>query len=145
MSSQPRLPIAASHSFRGLTILVVEDHCDSRELLVTLLEGYGATVLAAETAGSGFDLLTRHQPDIIVSDIGLPDEDGNGLLRRVRRLHEAEGGAIPAIALTAYATAEDRRAALAAGFDDFLTKPVEVTRLIEAIDQLARGPSSSIR
>jgi CheY-like chemotaxis protein len=128
-----------------LTILVVEDHCDSRELLVTLLEGYGATVLAAETAGAGFELLTRHQPDIVVSDIGLPDEDGNALLRRVRKLDEAEGGAIPAIAVTAYATAEDRRTALSAGFDDYMTKPLDVMRLIDAVQQLVRGPSSSIR
>ncbi len=144
MASQPRLP-AANRSFYGLTILVAEDHADSRELLVTLLEGHGATVLAADTANGAFELLAAHQPDIIVSDIGLPDADGHSLVRRIRSLSEAEGGTTPAIAVTAYATMDDRRAALAAGFDLHVSKPVDVARLIDAIHQLARGPSSAIR
>lgn len=145
MTSQPRLPVALTPSFRGVTILVVEDHGDSRELLVTLLEGYGATVVAAETARHAFELLTLHQPDLVVSDVGLPDEDGHALMRRVRSLGGDEGGATPAIAVTAYATTADRRAALAAGFDDYLTKPLDFSRLLGAIHQLVRGPSSSIR
>jgi len=145
MASQPRLPAAVNRSFHGLTILVVEDHADSRELLIAILEGHGAQVLAAETASAAFELVAAHQPDVVVSDIGLPDADGLSLLRRIRRLGEAEGGSTPAIAVTAYATMDDRRAALAAGFDDYVTKPIDVSRLLDAIHQLARGPTSAVR
>jgi CheY-like chemotaxis protein len=139
------MPVAAKWSFHGVTILVVEDHFDSRELLVALLEGHGATVLAADTARRAFELLKAHHPDLVVSDVGLPDEDGHDLIRRIRRLGEAEGGATPAIALTAYATSDDRRAALAAGFDDYITKPLEINRLLDAVHELVRGPSSALQ
>ena len=128
-SSQP--PLA------GLRILLVEDHEDSRDALVDYLEMIGATLLPAGSSHQAFELLQRHQPNFIVSDIGLPDEDGNHLMRRIRQLSDAEGGTVPAVALTAYTRSEDRKAALAAGFDAFLAKPVNLDQLTSTIAALA--------
>jgi CheY-like chemotaxis protein len=143
MSSQPRFQAMPRYDFGGMTILVVEDHPDSLELFAAILAQLGATVLAASTAGEAFQLFTLHRPHLVVSDIGLPDEDGHSLMRRLRRL--PEGGAVPAIAVTAFATFRDRREALAAGYDSYLPKPVDIARLCETIDELVHGPRSTIR
>jgi CheY-like chemotaxis protein len=142
MSSQPRFRATPQYDFSGTTILVVEDHADSLELFAAILEQVGAKVLAASTAGEAFQLFTLHHPQLVVSDIGLPDEDGHGLMRRIRRL--PEGAAVPAIAVTAFATFRDRREALAAGFDNYLPKPIDIARLCESIDDLVHGPRSGI-
>ena len=125
--------------------MVVEDHADSLELFVVILEQLGATVLPATTAQQAFELLTLHHPDVLVSDIGLPDEDGHMLVKRIRGLPSGQGGTIPAIAVTAHATFRDRRDALTAGFDSYLAKPVDMVRLCDAIVELVHGPSSSVR
>jgi CheY-like chemotaxis protein len=101
--------------------------------------------LVAETVRSALQLLKLHQPDAVVSDVGLPNEDGHELVRNIRRLEPADGGTTPALAVTAYAGLEHRRAALAAGFDDYLTKPVDVAEFVEALAQLLRGPRSGLR
>jgi CheY-like chemotaxis protein len=85
----------------------------------------------------GVRLLKEAKPDVLVSDIGMPDEDGYAFIRKVRRLGDGEGGRTPAIALTAYAREVDRRAAIRAGFQTYMTKPVEPSELAEVIANLA--------
>ena len=97
----------------------------------------GAEVQLANSAAEAFALFNRWQPDLLVSDIGMPDEDGYALIRKIRTLSPEHGGRTPALALTAYARDEDREQALAAGFQRHLVKPVEVKALAEAVISLA--------
>lgn len=117
-------------SLCSLAILIVEDDDDARELMQAVLEQRGATVSAAESVARAFELL-RHgaAPDVIVSDIAMPDEDGFTLARRVRALPADSGGQTPIIAVSAYAASSDRVRALAAGFDRYLHKPVDFDEL----------------
>lgn len=123
----------------GLSILVVDDLEDSRQLLLQILVSFGATVFTAESAAKGFSAWREKKPDIIVSDIGMPEEDGYSFIRRVRTL-ENESDEIPnrtpAIALTAFAQAADRMNALAAGFQSHVPKPVEPAELLTVIASL---------
>ena len=123
----------------GLKILIVDDDADMRDLLTYTLEICGAEVIAAASADEAISALTSSGTaiDILISDIGMPDEDGYALLRRVRALKPENGGEIPAIALTAYARTQDRTAALLAGFQSHVAKPVEPTELIVVIANLA--------
>jgi PAS domain S-box-containing protein len=114
----------------GLSILVVEDDGDSRDLVAEVLRSRGALVSAAESAGEALAMLRAAKPDLIVSDIGLPGMDGYEFIERVRSLNAAEGGAVPAIALTAFARAEDRTRALLAGYQAHVAKPVEPAELL---------------
>jgi CheY-like chemotaxis protein len=91
--------------------------------------------MAANSAGTALALLEREQPDVIVSDIGMPDVDGFELMRRIRRRAASAGGAIPAIALTAFTRKDDRNKAMQAGFNDYLAKPVEPGSLVAQIAQ----------
>ena len=126
----------------GVRVLVVEDDADARELVTTILEDAGAVVESAPSAASGFDAVRRFHPQLLVSDIGMPDEDGYSLIRRVRALADEEGGAIPSIALTAYTRREDRDKAIGAGFTLHMGKPISPLALITAIRALAtRGQS----
>jgi PAS domain S-box-containing protein len=127
----------------GLKILVVDDEADARSLLKRLLENCDATVLTAASAEVAIEIVPRERPDVIVSDIGMPDEDGYALIRRIRALPAGSGGQTPAIALTAYARAEDRVAALRAGFQHHLTKPVEPAELMAVIASLVERRSAS--
>ena len=130
----------------GLDILIVEDNPDSREMIVQLLRSYGATVQEVDGAEAALEVLARHVPDAIVSDIGLAGLDGFGLIRRIRAL-PGPARNVPAIALTAYARAEDRAAALAAGYQRYLTKPIEPSDLRAAlagvVDAKRRGRPSA--
>jgi CheY-like chemotaxis protein len=121
-----------------LRILVVDDEADARELLVHILKEFGVEVVAVATADEVIGVLMEQASrlDILVSDIGMPNEDGYTLLRRVRSLPPERGGRIPAVALTAYARTEDRRAALLAGFQSHVAKPVELSELIAVIANL---------
>ena len=116
----------------------MDDDADIRDLLTYTLEVCGAEVMAAAAADEAISALTASSPpmDILISDIGMPDEDGYALLRRVRALEPENGGRIPAIALTAYARTQDRRAALLAGFQSHVAKPVEAAELIAVIANL---------
>jgi CheY-like chemotaxis protein/anti-sigma regulatory factor (Ser/Thr protein kinase) len=127
-----------SPSLEGLRILVVDDEADARELLVHILKEFGVEVVAVATADEVIGVLMEQASrlDILVSDIGMPNEDGYTLLRRVRSLPPERGGRIPAVALTAYARTEDRRAALLAGFQSHVAKPVELSELIAVIANL---------
>ncbi|MBE9206248.1 PAS domain S-box protein [Nostoc sp. LEGE 06077] len=122
----------------SVRVLVVEDDPDSRDFLIFALEEYGATVIAAANAATGGEMLSQFQPDILISDIGMPGEDGYSLIRRIRKLAADQGGKIPAIALTAYAKNEDSQQALAAGFQKHLAKPIEPSQLAITIASLLR-------
>ncbi len=129
----------------GLRILVVDDERDARELVTTLLTRYGATVTPTSSCEEALIALTDaaacERFDVIVSDIGLPGEDGYSLVRKVRELTPALGGAIPAVALTAYGRSVDRVKALSAGFQMHVPKPVEPVELAMVITSLTRRAS----
>ena len=122
----------------GLRVLVVDDSEDAREALSVLLGQYGARVTAVGSADEALSALQRDRPDVLLSDIAMPDQDGYTLIRKVRALDGARGGAVPAAALTAYATAEDRLRALRAGYQDHLPKPVDPAVLVHTVASLAR-------
>jgi PAS domain S-box-containing protein len=133
-----RVSFENSPSLKGLRILVVDDEADARELLIQILKESGVEVVAVATAEEAIRVLTEQASrlDVLVSDIGMPNQDGYSLLRRVRSLPPEMGGQIPAVALTAYARTEDRRAAFLAGFQSHLAKPVELAELIAVIANL---------
>jgi PAS domain S-box-containing protein len=126
---------------KGLRILVVDDEADARLLVKRLLEDCKATVITASSAQEALGLLKSHRPDVLVSDIGMPNEDGYTFIHRVRALSPAEGGETPAIALTAYARSEDRMKAVLAGFEQHVVKPVEPAELIAMIASLVKRRS----
>ncbi|GAB1544625.1 hypothetical protein NUACC21_73010 [Scytonema sp. NUACC21] len=123
-------------NLNGLRVLIVDDERDTREFLVTALQDCGARAIAAASVGEAMQLLERSKPDVLISDIGMPVEDGYALIRRIRALTPEQGGQIPAAALTAYAREEDRIQALKAGFQTHLAKPIEPMQLITAIANL---------
>ncbi len=125
-------------SLRGLRVLVVDDEPDALDLIRVVLEQRGAEVSTANSAAAAFDALEAGRPDVLVCDIGMPGEDGYGLIRRVRALGAASGGETPAIALTAYARAEDRLRALRAGYQMHVPKPVDLAELIAVIISIVK-------
>jgi CheY-like chemotaxis protein len=118
-------------------VLLVEDDPDNREVLRTLLEQHQASVAAVGSAREALETLRSARPSILVSDIGLPDIDGYELIRRVRQLDPNAGGRIPAIALTAHASSDDRTKALRAGYQAHIAKPVEPRELVANIVSLS--------
>jgi len=120
-----------------LRVLVVDDDPDSREVVREVLEQAGAEVATAGSAREAFDAFSAAPPDILLSDLGMPEQDGYDLIRRVRALDAAHGGRVPAAALTAYTQAEDRRAALVAGYQGYLAKPIDPAELTTAVARLA--------
>ena len=116
--------------------MLLEDHADSRELLVQALRNSGAAVAAFGAARDAFAALERVRPSVIVADIALPDEDGYSFIRRVRAHSTPAIQSVPAIAVTAYATVPDRAEALAVGFQQHLPKPIDPGRLVQAIHDL---------
>jgi PAS domain S-box-containing protein len=117
-------------------IVVVDDEEDNREVLKVMLEEYGAHVVTAASASEALRAVREGRPDLLVSDIGMPGEDGYRLISQVRALPAEEGGAVPAVALTAYARVEDRTRALTAGFNMHVAKPVEPTELLSILSNL---------
>jgi signal transduction histidine kinase/CheY-like chemotaxis protein len=132
-----RAPVFDAVDLGGLKVLVVDDEADARDLLTRLLRDCGAEVLAADGAAGALAAVQAHRPDVLVSDIGMPEVDGYELLRRVRALGAAAGGALPAIALTAFARSEDRVRALRAGFSVHVTKPVEPAEILATVASVA--------
>jgi CheY-like chemotaxis protein len=133
-SPMPRLP-----RLDALRILVVDDNADGRALTSLVLTEAGASVKAVASAREAFQTLEVERPDVLVSDIGLPDEDGYALIRQIRQHETRHGGFLPAVALTGYARAEDRARILAAGFQAHVPKPVEPVELTAAIATITRG------
>jgi PAS domain S-box-containing protein len=134
-------PPRGTPSLTGLRILAIDDDAASREVLGVLLERWGAQVVLAASAHDGFEQLRARLPQVLLVDIEMPGEDGYSFVRRVRQLPAAQGGRIPAAALTAYASAEDRARAMAAGFDAHVRKPVAPAELAAVIAELARAGS----
>jgi len=124
-------------------ILVVDDDTDAREFVTFLLEQYGARVRAVSSAGEALTALTQSVPDVLLSDIGMPDVDGYMLMQQVRTLPPEQGGQIRAIALTAYAGEINYQQAIAAGFQSHISKPVEPAELVSVITSLAKRSCSS--
>ncbi|MEW6251919.1 MAG: ATP-binding protein [Planctomycetota bacterium] len=133
LSDGPRLDPA----LQNVTVLVVEDEPDARDLLRRVLEEAKATVLVADCAAAALAVLARAAPDVLVSDIGLPDEDGHALLRRIRALPDPALARIPAVAVTAFARSEDRARAVLSGYHAHLAKPVDPLELVGLVASLA--------
>ena len=127
----------------GINILVVDDEADTREFLAFALEQCGANTMVANSVSKALLTLPDFHPDVLISDIGMPDQDGYTLIRQIRELELLRGGSIPAIALTAYSQEKDRKQAIAAGFQMHLSKPVDIEELISAIAQLLNQKSLS--
>jgi PAS domain S-box-containing protein len=121
----------------GLKVLVVDDEPDIRSLVARLLQDRKAEVVTAGSAAEALDKLKSHRPHLLVSDIGMPNEDGYTLMKQIRALAPDDGGQTPAIALTAYARAEDRMRSIRAGFQMHIPKPVEPAELITMVATLA--------
>jgi PAS domain S-box-containing protein len=135
-SPQPSAEVA--NQLDGVRVLVVDDEVDAREVLRVILEQYGAQVAIAASVMEAIELIQQSPPDVLISDIGMPGEDGYSLIRQVQALAQ-KGIDVPAAALTAYARTEDERQALAAGFQTHVAKPVEPTELVEVVLALLDG------
>ncbi|MGF1493418.1 MAG: response regulator [Microcoleaceae cyanobacterium] len=132
-------PTAIDSPLQGIKIMVVEDEADSRELIVFVLEQHGADVQSSDNVQVAFDVLTDFRPNILISDIGMPDADGYTLLRTLRACGDMQLRDIPAIALTAYARAEDRQQALESGYQEHVTKPFQSEELVRVITSVLQS------
>ena len=126
-----------SEALKGISILVVEDDDDTRDLLKVLLQTQGALVTPTASVMDALQSYDQSRPDVIVADIGMPDYNGYTLIGRVRARDREKGKIVPAIALTAFTTAIDRDTVLSAGFQVHMPKPFEPNRLISVIADLA--------
>ncbi len=134
-----RIPAGVSDGMlRNVRVLVVDDEEDARLLLETTLSQYGADVTIASSAAEALQAIERTLPDVLLSDVGMPHEDGYSLIRRLRARPAAAGGDIPAVAITAYASANDRLAALSAGYQAHVAKPFEPREIAALVAQLGR-------
>jgi CheY-like chemotaxis protein/nitrogen-specific signal transduction histidine kinase len=129
----PDRGIEYPRELRGLTVLVVDDEEDTRLVLESVLEDGGARVVLASSGAEALDLIPTERPDVIVSDIGMPGMDGYAFVQALRQLPRHEGGHTPAIALTAYARAEDRRRALLVGFQNHAAKPLDPQEMVMVV------------
>jgi two-component system CheB/CheR fusion protein len=132
-------PASAEVDLRGVRVLVVEDEADMRNVLMMGLQESGAEVRTAGSTAEALAAIRSWRPNVLVSDIAMPGEDGYELLRRLRAFDAAHGVRTPVLAVTAYARKEDRQRAAEAGFDDYLTKPVESAPLCARVARLARA------
>jgi signal transduction histidine kinase/CheY-like chemotaxis protein len=123
-------------NLKGVKVLVVDDESDTRDLLKTVLSRQGARVKTAPSAAAALSVLSKMKPDLLISDVGMPDIDGYALMRQVRSLPPERGGNVPAVALTAYAREQDRQRAIDAGFQLHLAKPIEVAQLSDSLAHL---------
>ncbi len=134
--SSPQSP--SPNLLTGLRVLVVDDEADVRQWITTVLEECGAEITAVSSTGEVLEALEELQPDVLISDIGMPNEDGYALMRKIRELEPELGGRIPAVALTGYARVEDYKQALAAGFQLHVAKPVRAAELIAVVASLGK-------
>ncbi|GAA6624103.1 PAS domain S-box protein [Scytonema sp. NUACC26] len=137
LSSHPPSP-PSPHPLNDLRVLVVDDELDARQIVTTALEQYQAKVMTVTSAAEALVALQEFQPDVLVSDISMPQEDGYSLIRKIRALSQDKSGSIPAVALTAYARAEDCTQALLAGFQLHVPKPVNPDELAAVIANLVK-------
>ena len=134
----PSVTASVDACLAGARVLVVDDEPDARELLDRLLTERGAQVRVASGAEEALAILDEATMDVMIADIGMPGVDGYELARRLRRRDASRGGNVPALALTAFARQEDRARALATGYEDHLTKPVDASALIAAVARLTK-------
>jgi signal transduction histidine kinase len=144
-TARTSVPFTPSPVLTGLRILVVDDDRDTLETIRTLLEACGAEVRTADGAADGLALVQSWRPDVLVSDIGMPGEDGYALMAKVRTLPAGAGGRTPALALTAYARSEDRVRALSVGFQMHVAKPIEPAELVAMLTSLGQWPGAAMR
>jgi PAS domain S-box-containing protein len=126
-----------SDALSGLTVLIIDDDTGTLELMTAILGRAGAEVLSATSVAEGEAVFRARRPDVVVSDIGMPREDGYAFIRRLRALSPEEGGRTPAIAVTAYGSVADRVRSLASGFDNHLPKPVDPRELVAVVARAA--------
>jgi PAS domain S-box-containing protein len=136
--ASPPLPVAEPVTLKDVSVLIVDDETDARELLVAMLQEYGANVRAVDSADAAFGVLNSSDfdPDVLVSDVGMPETDGFALVRKIRSCVSEKTRKLPAIAVTAYANPEDRVRALVAGYQNHVPKPVDANVLAAAIAKL---------
>ncbi|MGH9845264.1 MAG: ATP-binding protein [Blastocatellia bacterium] len=144
--TQKREPKSAVRkaSLRGVHVLVVDDEYDTREVLGVMLSRYGADVRMAGATAEAIEMLASWRPDVLVSDIAMPGEDGYALIRKLRAMPAEQGGLIPAIALTSFAGIQDRSRALSTGFQIHLAKPIEPAELARVVARVTGGNDLSI-
>ena len=130
------MPLPSAISLENVTVLVIDDEPDARNLLRQFLESAVAAVYLATSAKDGMELLLTNPMDVLVCDIGMPDEDGYSLIRRIRALSDDHKNEIAAVALTAYARPQDRIEAIRSGFQVHLPKPVEPAQLLTVVHSL---------
>jgi CheY-like chemotaxis protein len=128
------------HELPSVHVLVVDDTAAILEMVTRMLESHGATVTAVGTAERAFDLLERLLPDVLLSDLEMPEKDGYWLIGRVRALTPGRGGLTPAACLTGRSAPEDRARILRAGYQYHIAKPVDMSRLIGVVGLLALKP-----
>jgi signal transduction histidine kinase len=140
----PQIPIAAlSARLTGVHVLVVDDDPSTRELMTSILQGYGARVTVAGSGPAALTKLFEQKPQVLLADLGMPEMDGYALIEQVRALDPGLGGRTPAIAVTAYASAQDRLRALQAGYQNHVAKPVEPEELAAVIASVMAHPASN--
>jgi len=132
-------PVGSPATLTGLQVLVVDDEADARVWISAVLQESGADVITADSVNQALAALAQFKPDVLLSDIAMLGEDGYGLMRQIRQLEPEVGGRIPAVALTAYASADDYQKALAAGFQLHIAKPIRAAELIAVIAGLAQS------
>ena len=121
---------------KGVRILLVEDNTDSREMLKVLFEQLSVEIDAVSSVAEAMSAINQNKPDVLISDIGMPGEDGYELIRRIRKLPPEKGGRVPAIALTGYASFQDRELALRAGYQEHFSKPIDIDGLVDLVGKL---------
>ncbi len=126
-------------NLKGVRVLLVEDEPDSREVLAFILEDCGAEVATAASVREAMEIFDRAQPSVVVSDISMPEEDGYGLIKRVRDRSPDDGGTVPAVAVTAFRYEHNRDRCLSAGFQEYLSKPVDPDVLCNAVCTVTRA------
>jgi CheY-like chemotaxis protein len=130
------LEVTLAAELRNMRVLVVDDDLDTLEVMRVILESHGAESAVATTAAEGLAALETFRPEVILSDIGLPDEDGYEFMRKVRALPSDQGGQTPAVAASAHVYTSDRERAFNAGFHAFLAKPINARGLVESVKAL---------
>ena len=141
-STAPSIGGAASSESQplgGVTVLIVEDDAETRELLQAIVSNTGAEAITAASVRDAVGVFETRRPDLIVSDIGMPREDGYSLIRKIRSRAPVDGGLTPAVALTAHTRADDRNRSLRAGFQSHLSKPVDPAELVAVVRSLVGG------
>ncbi len=134
--AESRAVVADTTRLEGMVLLVVDDEEDALQLVTRVLTAHGASVHAVASAKAALEALRTLKPDVIVSDVGMPDEDGYTLIRKIRALPPAAGGRTTAVALTAYARREDAQRAFAAGYQLHIAKPIEPAELASVVANL---------